>query len=348
MNKCTNINQLYALRFLIGLAQSGYYPGMLYIIGSWYRGDELAKRSSIFHATGFIGTMVSGYLMAGVYHLDGMSGFKAWQWLFIVDTVISLPISVAGFFLLPDLPEITTAWWLSKDEVIIAQKRMQLEHRANRAPYTWAKIKKILCSWRIHSLSLLLTFFINGMGALLQPGFSIWLRNQGYDITEINSYPSLTFAVTIIAALIAGWTSDTVFRGARWPAVVISGVFSMIMLTSLAVWDIPNGWKWACFVLLGWGLGNGGLIFAWAHEICSDDNEERAIVTASMAQMAFAFQAFLPLIIWQQVDAPEYKKGYLSSVFLTVGMIVTALIIRVLQRREVANKGKVVEGQKPE
>lgn len=85
--KCTNAKQLYALRFFIGLAESTFYPGMQYIIGSefcrflsthhhtdfilqgWYRGDELAKRSCIFHVSGAIGSMFSGYLMAAAINL---------------------------------------------------------------------------------------------------------------------------------------------------------------------------------------------------------------------------------------------------------------------------------------
>jgi ACS family pantothenate transporter-like MFS transporter len=104
--KCTTTTQLYVLRFFIGLAESAFYPGMQYIIGSWYRKDELAKRSCIFHASGALGTMFSGYLMAAVYKLDGVGGFKGWQWLFIIDTVISLPVAVAGFFFFPTSPRL--------------------------------------------------------------------------------------------------------------------------------------------------------------------------------------------------------------------------------------------------
>ncbi|OKP02506.1 Pantothenate transporter liz1 [Penicillium subrubescens] len=64
----------------LGLAESTFYPGMQYIIGSWYRRDELAKRSCIFHTSSGIASMFSGYLMEGVYHLGGRGGFKGWQW----------------------------------------------------------------------------------------------------------------------------------------------------------------------------------------------------------------------------------------------------------------------------
>ncbi len=74
--KCNSVSSIYALRFLIGLAESTFYPGMQYIIGSWYRKDELGKRSCIFHTSSAIGSMFSGYLMAGVYHLGGRGGLK--------------------------------------------------------------------------------------------------------------------------------------------------------------------------------------------------------------------------------------------------------------------------------
>jgi ACS family pantothenate transporter-like MFS transporter len=49
---------------------------MQYLIGSWYRRDELAKRSCILHAGGHVASMFSGYLMAAVYNLEGMHGYK--------------------------------------------------------------------------------------------------------------------------------------------------------------------------------------------------------------------------------------------------------------------------------
>ena len=76
------------------------------------------------------------------------------------------------------------------------------------------------------------------------------------------------------------------------------------------------------------------LIFVrWAHEICTKDHEERAIVVASMNELAYVFQAWLPLIIWQQVEAPEYQKGFITVSCLSFLLIVVAFVIRALQRR---------------
>ncbi|KAH8910348.1 MFS general substrate transporter [Coniochaeta sp. PMI_546] len=342
--KCTTTTQIYVLRFFIGLAESTFYPGMQYIIGSWYRKDELAKRSCIFHASSALGTMFSGYLMAAVYKLNGRNGFHGWQWLFIVDTIISLPVAVAGFFLIPDVPEITRAWYFSPQEVALARKRMELEGRANRAPYTKAKFKKIFSSWHLYLLTALYIFFNNGNGALGQPAMQLWLKSKGYSVTDINTFPTITSAITVVTTLMYAWSSDTIFRGARWPPIIFSGTVLIVVYSSLAVWDIPDGWKWACFFLAGVGGGISGLTFAWAHEICADDNEERALVTGSMNEMAYVFQAWLPLLIWQQVEAPVYRKGYITMVFVAAAMIATAFLIRHLQRRDAIQKERASEG----
>jgi cyanate permease len=73
---------------------------------------------------------------------------------------------------------------------------------------------------------------------------------------------------------------------------------------------------------------------SWAHEICSEDNEERALVIGSMNEMAYVFQAWLPLIVWQQVDAPEYRKGFITVSCISLVLIITTLVIRRLDHEE--------------
>lgn len=189
MCKCTTPTQMYVLRFFIGLAESGFYPGIQYVIGSWYRKDELAKRSCIFHASSGLGSMFSGYLMAAVINLDGTDGYHGWQWLFIINTVISLPIALLGFIFFPDVPEICRAFYLSKEEIELGKKRMELEGRAQREPYTKAKFKKIFSSWHIYLLTLLYVLFNNGNGYGSQPVFADWLKLKGYSTVHVNTYP---------------------------------------------------------------------------------------------------------------------------------------------------------------
>lgn len=115
LSRCETATQIYILRFFIGLAESVFYPGIQYTIGSWYRSDGLAQRSCIFHTSSAIATMFPGYLKAAVYCLGGKRGYRGWQWLFIVDGIISLPIALAGYVVLPDAPANTRAWYLTEE-----------------------------------------------------------------------------------------------------------------------------------------------------------------------------------------------------------------------------------------
>lgn len=175
---------------LPGLAESSFYPGMQYVIGSWYRKDELAKRSCIFHVSSAIATMCSGYLMASVYHLGGRGGFAGWQWFVILRCSNNVDAKtrvqaircrwyhfsanrISRVFLHPrrsrDLSRILSEYRgtysilvlifsetnMSFQDRAFAKKRMQLEGRKPRAPYTRAKIRRILTSWHIYALTAL-------------------------------------------------------------------------------------------------------------------------------------------------------------------------------------------------
>lgn len=109
---------------------------------------------------------------------------------------------------------------------------------------------------------------------------------------------------------------------------------NIMCYVSLAAWNISTGWRWACYIIMGTGFGLSGLCFAWAHEICADDNEERALVVGTMNEMAYVCQAWLPLIVWQQVDAPQYQKGFITATFLSALMIATAFLTRTLHQRQ--------------
>jgi hypothetical protein len=117
--------------------------------------------------------------------------------------------------------------------------------------------------------------------------------------------------------------------------MLIGGSVNIICYISLSIWNIAEGWKWACYYLIGFGGGLSGLWFAWCHEICADDNEERALVAATMNEMAYVCQAWLPLIVWQQVDAPQYRKGFITVACISVLLMATAMTTRKLHKDQI-------------
>ena len=227
----------------------------------------------------------------------------------------------------------------------------KLEVLTSHLLQTKAKIRRIVSSWHIYALSLLYVTFNNG-AAGAAPVFAQYLKNSKdpkYTVAQINNYPTTTYAVQIVATLALAWISDSILDGDRHPPIVFEGVLNIICYVSLAVWNIPKGWRWTCYILSGAGYGLSGLIMTWAHEICSSDNEERAIVVATMNEMAYVLQAWLPLIVWQQVDAPQYRKGFITITFLSSLMIATSFTTKALHRRQIRRlQGDQAGGPVPE
>lgn len=132
------------------------------------------------------------------------------------------------------------------------------------------------------------------------------------------------------------WTSDGVFKGRRWPPIVFVGFVNLIFYISLAVWDIPDGWKWTIYILGLFGIGLSGIIHSWVNEICSGDNEQRAFTIALLNVEGQVIQTWLPLLIWPVSEAPRSLKGYVSCIFITLAMIVSVFVARHFQNREQA------------
>lgn len=80
-----NFTQLCVVRFFLGLAEASTYAGTIYIIGSWYKPQEISRRTAIFTASGQVGTMFAGVMMTAIHQgMEGMGGFGGWQWVFLI------------------------------------------------------------------------------------------------------------------------------------------------------------------------------------------------------------------------------------------------------------------------
>lgn len=107
--------QFYVLRFLLGAAEAGFFPGVLLYITYWVptrlRAGLTAKFMSALVVSGIIGGMLSGLVLDG---LDGVAGMAGWQWLFIAFGIPSVVLGIVSLFWLSDSPD--KAKWLTERE----------------------------------------------------------------------------------------------------------------------------------------------------------------------------------------------------------------------------------------
>ncbi|KAK7719491.1 hypothetical protein SLS57_005689 [Botryosphaeria dothidea] len=305
-------NHVIVIRFFVGLAESIFYPAAHTILGAWYKPSELGKRAAIFYTASAAASMFSGYLQAAVYNgLNGVRGMAGWQWLFIMDGLISAPIAIAGFFILPDLPEITKAFYLTDKDRDLARKRMLQVGRAPRSKLGRTAFKRILGRWHVYVLTLSYSVFImQGPSSAVNP-MSLWLKSKGLPVSTINIIPTAANAIQLVMSIVLSFISDGI--GHRGRIICVTIVFGLLSNLPLAIWQIPDGLKWFAFIFQRAYTPFSPLIMTWTNEICGSDAEERAVVIGAMNSIAFAFNAFVPLLTFPQVDAPRFKKGYISA-----------------------------------
>jgi ACS family pantothenate transporter-like MFS transporter len=151
MAAAPNAKTIYAIRFLVGICEASAYPGMMTLLGNWYTPQELGKRSVIFQQSSAAAQMFSGFLQAGIYNgMNGTAGLKGWRWLFIFDGIISIPIAIFGYWLIPDAPSNSRAFYLKDVDKQVAAQRMVRAGRAEPKGITWGKLKSVLTHWPIY------------------------------------------------------------------------------------------------------------------------------------------------------------------------------------------------------
>jgi MFS transporter, ACS family, tartrate transporter len=107
--------QFYLLRFLLGAAEAGFFPGIVYYLTHWVPARRRARLVGAFMTAIPISTAIGGPLSGAILTLDGHLGLPGWQWLFLLETIPSLLLGALTLAILPDRP--ASARWLSPPEV---------------------------------------------------------------------------------------------------------------------------------------------------------------------------------------------------------------------------------------
>jgi MFS transporter, ACS family, tartrate transporter len=194
------------LRVLLGIAEAGFFPGIIFYLTLWfptvYRARIVGWFMAAIPASTVIGAPISGLLLG----LDGVAGLKGWQWMFIVEAVPALILSVVVFFYLTDRP--ADARWLAEDERRWLIDRLDAEERKRERAESLT-VTQALLDTRV--LMLALVYF----GAVATNyGVGFWLPQiiQGFGTGmskfEIGLVTAIPYAVGAVSMVLWGRRSD--------------------------------------------------------------------------------------------------------------------------------------------
>jgi ACS family tartrate transporter-like MFS transporter len=194
-----NESSFYAARFLLGAAEAGFFPGVVLYLTYWFPAQHRAKMVGLFMAavpvSGVIGAPLSGWLLG----LDGTLGLHGWQWLFILEGLPSMLLSVLVWRTLTDQPR--DASWLTASERIWLEGKLAFE-RAYVESVRKYRLSEALTDVRVRRLSLLYFGLVTGLY-----GVTFWLPQivKGFggvsnlEVGFIVAVPNFAAAIIMVA-----------------------------------------------------------------------------------------------------------------------------------------------------
>ncbi|EME84980.1 uncharacterized protein MYCFIDRAFT_187776 [Pseudocercospora fijiensis CIRAD86] len=322
MGFAKNIKTLYALRFLVGFAEACVFPGFAAMLGGWYGPTQLAKRAALFEQSSAIGNMFSGYLQAALHTgMDGKAGLKGWQWMFVIDGLIGIPIAIWGLFAVPDLPHTTRAFYMSKEEREYGVERIEKLGRVAPTKLTVCAVARVFTNWR-----LMVGQAISGIKY-----FNLYLKAEKYSVVQINILPTAGDALSVVTALGFGILADTT----GYNATIIVAISLLVMAANamLAVWSIPKSALLFAFFISYAGLAAQPIVIAWGNHLAAGDPVLRQMLVACGNVASYTFNAWLPLVAFPTYDAPKYDYGYQILVMFGGLAIIGTIAMHVLRVR---------------
>jgi MFS family permease len=118
----------YGLRVLLAVAEAGFFPGIMYYLTLWFPAEYRGRIIGIFFMALPLANVVGAPISGPILNLDGLAGFKGWQWLFLIEAVPAIVLAFLYLVVLPDRPDQVT--WLDPEERAWLTSRLEADKRA--------------------------------------------------------------------------------------------------------------------------------------------------------------------------------------------------------------------------
>mgnify|MGYP001612824075 CR=1 FL=1 len=199
-----NTSHFYIIRFLLGLAEAGFFPGIIVYLGHWYRNQDKAKAVAMFMTAlpfaNIFGSPISG-LILGINWL----GLPGWRWVFIIEGIPAIILGIITIFYLPDKPK--DANWLEEDEKEWITDELEREKTAKKA----VKHYTVGEAFRHRNIILLALAYFCAVTSVY--GLTFWLPTIlkdtfGYSNFQVSILTAFPYSAGFIAMVTIGWSSD--------------------------------------------------------------------------------------------------------------------------------------------
>lgn len=338
-----SVPHLKAIRFFIGAFEAPSYLAYQYLFGSFYKHDEMVRRSAFYYLGQYIGILSAGGIQSAVYSsLNGVNGLEGWRWNFIIDAIVSVIVGLIGFYSLPGDPYNCYSIFLTDDEIRLARKRLK-ENQTGKSDFETKVFdiklwKTIFSDWKIYILTLWNIFCWNDSN-VSSGAYLLWLKSlKRYSIPKLNQLSMITPGLGMVYLMLTGIIADKLHS--RWFAIIFTQVFNIIGNSILAAWDVAEGAKWFAFMLQCFGWAMAPVLYSWQNDICRRDAQTRAITLVTMNIMAQSSTAWISVLVWKTEEAPRYLKGFTFTACSAFCLSIWTFVVLYFYKRDERNNAK--------
>ncbi|KAJ1301427.1 hypothetical protein OPQ81_008686 [Rhizoctonia solani] len=360
MATCKKVEQMYPLRFFIGTMEACCWPLTTTLLLSWYTPNELAKRQSIYLCSSFVGQMFTFAMQSAIHQtLEGRLGMAGWRWLFVINGVMTIVVAIVGFFVLPDYPATSRAFYLTEGEKQLGYDRLLRYGRRTLKSMDeypgWQGIKtlfrktsKTIFGWKFPLLFLCYGPWV--WATQVNSWFNLFLDDlrkadgtRMFSVKQVTEIPIAGSSLALVGALIIGWISDR--YQLRWQLAIMINLILLFCAIVLAIWPTIVSLLFLAFLVSYVTFANESIYVSWLGDICKDDPVERSLVLALALTLTMAGNSSLPIVLWPSKEAPRYRYGYKVACSFCGISIISTLVYRYLIRRDEMRKEPYLDNQ---
>jgi len=225
----TTPTSFYVMRFLLGIAEAGFFPGIILYLTYWYPSHRRGHITSLFMTGIPLSGVIGGPLSGGIMKLfDGDTGWSGWQWMFLLEGIPAIVLGVVVFFFLDD--RISRAKWLTPEEAALLEKNIAAEASEKEEE----SILKVLSSGRVWLMATIYFGFVMGIY-----GVSFWLptiiKAMGVaDPLQVGMMSAIPYGFAVVVMILVGRSADR-RRERRWH-VAIPALLGAVGLMLSVTW----------------------------------------------------------------------------------------------------------------
>lgn len=244
----TDVTGFVIVRFLLGVAEAGYFAGVTYFMTFWFPGRFRGRAMGVFFAFSAVAVSLGSPISGTIVSLHGWLGLQGWQWIFLIEAAPSVVLAMCGPFILADRP--SRATWLSSDESGWLENVLDREQSAKEGNVV--PIMQALRSRRVILLSL--AYLGNGFGVYGTVFFvPLIIKDLGFSNLTTSWLAALPAGLGVVGMILFSRSSDR--SGERVWHVVVAMVLGAVglLLTGMTIGSAPLELLGLC--VAGFGIG---------------------------------------------------------------------------------------------